>query len=168
MKEINKAVFGFIKVVDGASKAFELMAEVSMFAMMAIVFLNVVLRYAFNAPLFWTEEVTALLVAFLTFFAASEMLRIRRHIKLDLLFNRFSERTRYRVDIFISIIGLIFCGIISWQAIDMAKIAYAAHMESSTLLSVPLIIPYSFMGLGMILFFLAFLVRIIKTGLRLE
>ncbi len=155
----------FIKVVSKASKGLYLMAEISMFGMMAIVFLNVILRYVFSAPWYWTEEVTELMLIFFTFFAAAELLRTRRHIKLTLLFDRFSKRTRKWTDIFISVVGLFFCALLSWQVITVIKMAYEINMRTPTLLSSPLVIPFSFMAVGFIFLFLEFLVRVIKINL---
>jgi len=162
MKGINKGIFNPIKAIDEVSKKLYLMAEISMLGMMAIVFVSVILRYVFNTPWHWTEEVTELMLVLLTFFATAEILRIRRHIKLTLLFDRFPIRPRKGVDIFFCAVGLVFCAVLAREVIDVAWIAWEADMRRPTLLSSPLVLPYSFMAVGFIFLFLEYLVRIIK------
>ena len=162
MKGINKGIFNPIKAIDEVSKKLHLMAEICVFGIMVIVFAAVVMRYVLNTPWHWTEEVTELMLVLLTFFAVAEILRIRRHIKLTLLFDRFPKRLRKGLDVSFSIVGLLFCAVLAREVIDVAWMAWEAGMRRPTLLSSSLVIPYSLMAVGLIFLCLEYLIRIIK------
>lgn len=54
-------------------------------AMTLLVFTSVVLRYVFNNPVTWSEELASLLFAWLTFVGAYVGFRTRSHIRIDTL-----------------------------------------------------------------------------------
>ncbi|MCZ7659576.1 MAG: TRAP transporter small permease [Xanthobacteraceae bacterium] len=56
-----------------------------MSAMVALVFANVVGRYAFNRSLIWAEELSQYLMVWVTFLGAGLALRYGRHVAMEML-----------------------------------------------------------------------------------
>lgn len=70
-------------------------AAAALFAIMLIVFADVVLRYLFNAPLSWSYDFISIYLMGAAFFLAlSETLRMNHHVAVDILYLRFSLRAR--------------------------------------------------------------------------
>ena len=70
-------------------------AALALFAIMLIVFADVLLRYLFNSPLSWSYDFISLyLMGVAFFFALSETLRRNHHVSVDILYLRLSLRAR--------------------------------------------------------------------------
>ncbi|WP_158964710.1 TRAP transporter small permease [Chachezhania sediminis] len=74
---------------------FEESAIALLLGLMTIVtFVNVVLRYVFNASLIWGLEVTLILFAWLVIFGVSYCIKVTAHLGVDAVTNLFSPRGR--------------------------------------------------------------------------
>jgi TRAP-type C4-dicarboxylate transport system permease small subunit len=91
------------KLVERTSQISELG---TMLMMMSIVF-DVTMRYLFNTPIQGMIELNELLMVLIIFFALSKCQSRRANIRINILFNRFSERTRIRLNILAWVIGFI-------------------------------------------------------------
>jgi len=156
-------MFIFRMVINKISKGFFILSAVIIFFLAAIVFYNVILRYIFRMPTFWSTEVTSIMLVMLTFLAIAELAKQRAHIKFTLFLDGISSRKRYFAEILSSFFGLIFCVILTWQGCMATYIVYIKHMCMPSLLATPLFVPYLFFPLGAITLFLQFLVRIIDN-----
>lgn len=82
-------------------------------------FAQVVLRYAFRYPLPFGEELSRYLQIWLMFFGLVFGLRMNTHIRMGLLYNRFSARLRAFIDFFLdlcvlSALFLVFPGSVDY------------------------------------------------------
>ncbi len=157
-----KVLAMFRRVVNGVSKAFYVTSMVVTFSIAAIVFCNVILRYIFNRPTFWSEEVTSIMLVVVTFLAIAELSRQRRHIKFSLLLDKLPLGKHDVAEILISVLGLIFCSALIWQGGMATHMVYVKDMCMPSLLRTPLFIPYLFLPLGATLLALQFLMRIVE------
>lgn len=76
-------------------------------AMVFVILLQVVLRYVFNSPLAWPEEISRILMVWMTFFAAPYAYRNKLFVRLESLVSRFPQGAQRRIDIGIQLILLI-------------------------------------------------------------
>ncbi len=88
-------------------------AQVALFAMIAIVCTTVFYRYVLNAGIIWAEEIPRTLVALFAFIACAMGVRDHMHIGLGFFYNRFPENGvgRKSLDFCINIC-LLFSGFI--------------------------------------------------------
>lgn len=83
---------GWVARLENAASAG---AAASLFAIMLIVVVDVMLRYLFNSPLSWSYDfISIYLMGIAFFFSLSETLRRNHHVSVDILYLRFSLRTR--------------------------------------------------------------------------
>lgn len=68
--------------------------------MVAILFLEVSLRYLFNAPTIWAHELSTHLFGAYSALAGAYVLRHNQHVKVDLIYQTFSPRGRAIIDSF--------------------------------------------------------------------
>jgi TRAP-type transport system small permease protein len=84
-----------INLVDRAIARLEEAAAIfSLVSMVVSIFVEVLFRYVFNAPLAWTEELARLSMIWLTFSAGAIVFRCRAHIRIDLLLDLLPDVLR--------------------------------------------------------------------------
>ncbi len=87
----------------------ELLGQVAAFAILALVLLvttNVLLRYFFRTGSVWSQELEWHLMAPIALFAIPYTLMQGDAVRVDVLYERFSLRTRLVLDIFAGIVGI--------------------------------------------------------------
>jgi C4-dicarboxylate transporter DctQ subunit len=77
----------------------------------ALLFVNVVLRYLFLAPISWAEELTLYIMVWIGFVGSSVAIRTRGHIAIDLLPLALSAAGRRRLAVFVAITVLAFLAV---------------------------------------------------------
>ncbi|WP_292897373.1 MULTISPECIES: TRAP transporter small permease [unclassified Nitratireductor] len=90
--------------------------------MAASVFLQVVMRYALQAPPFWTEELARFLLIWLTFLGAVASHIAREHIAVEWAPNLLKGRWRVLLDIINHAIILLVLGVIFIAGFKMAQL----------------------------------------------
>jgi len=81
---------------------------VLMLVMTVTVSLQIVFRYVFNIPLAWSEEMARFSFAWVSFFGASALMRVREHINVAVFVDRFPPRLRAVAVFLANICALIF------------------------------------------------------------
>jgi len=90
------------------------------YAGMAVLVYEVAARYLFNAPTIWAHGVSQRIFAAYYILAGACVLRYKQHINMDVVYNRFSLRTRAIVDLITSVFFFAFVGVLLWQGADFA------------------------------------------------
>jgi TRAP-type mannitol/chloroaromatic compound transport system permease small subunit len=115
-----------------------------------VVVFEVISRRVFNAPHIWATEVTNYLYGPHFMLVAAYTLLYKSHVSIDIIYGRFSPRTRGILDIFTYLIFFFpFCIVVFYQGIVFAQTSWAIGetSESAALRIVPLIksvIPITF------------------------
>ena len=81
-----------------------------------IIGVDVVLRYFFGKPLGWVIEAVAFSLLFITFLGAAWVLKIDRHVKVDLALNLLSPGPRAMLNITTSLLGGLICLTLAWYS----------------------------------------------------
>jgi len=90
------------------SRAEEIFVGAAMAFSAVLLFVNVVLRYWFLAPIGWAEELSLYLVVWMVFVGASVATRTRGHIAIDLLALALSPSNRRRLALGVGVLVLVF------------------------------------------------------------
>ena len=114
-------------------------------ALVALVTLDVVLRYAFDAPLRWGRNVNGLLLLITMFGALPHAWDRGYHIRMELLYERMRGRMRGWADVAAATSGIFVFGLLLAQA--WAFVPYMARTgETGEELMVPFWPFMAFMG----------------------
>ncbi len=90
--------------------------------LMVLVAVNVAMRYSFNAPIIWAEDVVGLLLVTLVFFGFSHCWVKDSHVRMELLYGRTRGKARATLDIVVALAGLFFWGLLFYQSLlDVAE-----------------------------------------------
>lgn len=85
------------------------------------ILIEVFLRYLFNAPTVWTNELTQILFGAYTVLSGGYILAHRGHVNVDIFHSTLSVKTQAIVDIFTSVLFFMFVMAFGWFGYEMAK-----------------------------------------------
>ena len=97
------------KFISAYEKIEDIVAAVGMIFGVGIIFVGVVMRYAFNHPLSFPDEIAPIFIVWSTLVGYSIALRKDEHIKMDILYVSLkSEKIRKTMDLFSYVCGILF------------------------------------------------------------
>lgn len=107
-------------IVDRSVEAISKVLSYGFALSIVVTIYDVVLDVVFSSPTVWVYDVvtTAIAVAFLI--GGSYALMRREHIRITALYQRFSTRTRLRMDIVTSLLAIVYLAAFAWFSFDMA------------------------------------------------
>ncbi len=97
-----KAITLYVRYVDYVSEKFGRMAMYSVVVMIAVMLLNAFTRNFLNIPLSWCVEMAQFLLAGYYIVGGAYSMQLDDHVRMDILYSRFSDKTKARVDVFTS------------------------------------------------------------------
>ena len=106
---------GIFRAVGALEKIASTIAAVFMFAIMIIVFGDVIMRYAFNQPFSWAYDLISIyLMAGVFFLVLSEAFASRAHVSVDILQQKFSPAMIRLSEIVTCIVGITVFSLIAY------------------------------------------------------
>jgi TRAP-type mannitol/chloroaromatic compound transport system permease small subunit len=130
---------------------------------------NVLLRYLFRTGSVWSQELEWHLLAPLILFGMSYALLKGEHVRVDILYAKFSARTQALVDLFSAILAALISLAVIWLSIKYVQQAYVIGEQSQD----PGGLPYrwllkSLIPLGFALLFLQSVATAAECAARLR
>lgn len=157
--------FSPLRWIDGLSEAAGYVSGILIVVSTLVICYGVVLR-AFGESTIWQTELTIYLLMFVTFVGGAYGLKHGEHVNVDLLTNRLSERGRLAMNLFVSLLCLVFVAVVAWKAYESWAVATQLDWRSGTAWNPPLKYPYAILPLGMALIalqYVAIMVRDIRS-----
>ena len=109
---------GIFKVLGTIEKIASTIAAAFMFAIMMIVFSDVIMRYAFNKPFSWAYDLISMyLMAGVFFLVLSEAYTSRAHVSVDILQQKFPPAMIRLSEIVTCIVGMTVFSLIAYLGI---------------------------------------------------
>ena len=125
------------------------LSKLLMCAMALSVSYNVAMRYLFNRPTVWAEELNAIFILAITALGAAEVMRNRSHIAFTLFSRNFSDRTNRIFETIRLVVGLAWCAVVTCKSYAFAVRSIKYGMRESSPLLTPMVIPYGLLTFGM-------------------
>lgn len=107
----------------------------------ALMATNVLLRYLFSAGTVWAQELEWHLLVPLILFGTSYALRHGEHVRVDIVYGRFSARTKVVVDLVSALLCLALSILIIWFSLHYVEQSYVISEQSQD----PGGLPYRFL-----------------------
>lgn len=150
------------EVLDRLTRAIHLFASVVCIPAIAVIIVaDVFCRYFLNAPIFWAQDVTTLILL-LVFFGAQPMTYTDDfHIRMELLYGRFSRRMQQAVDVLSNLAIIFASGLIGYRMIGEMLDPYSRG-DTHGFLNVPLTPFRLFVAIVMAVLICEALVRTIR------
>ena len=96
-------IVSYVKGVDYVSTKFGRLAMYAIFLMMGTLLLNAFTRNVLNIPLSWCVEMAQFTMTAYYLVGGAYSMQMGDHVRMDLLYDRYSDKTKARIDTFTSI-----------------------------------------------------------------
>lgn len=122
----------FCDAVDRVNEWVGALLGLTVIVVTGAVIYEVVARSAFGKPTQWSNETTIYLSAMTYLVAGGYALRHRRHVRIDLIYERRSAKTRARLDLITFVFFLGYAGTLLWVGADMAWQSFLQRETTAT------------------------------------
>lgn len=136
MHTLSKWIESFEKVV----------AAILIAAMTIVIAAAVVYRYFFSAPIYWANEASVFMMAWITFIGGSLGLKYKSQASVTIFVDRFSEKGKRIIEIIAYTIILVFLLLLLYLSY---KWVFSLTNQISTSMRIPMWIPYSSVPFGL-------------------
>ncbi|MQX35757.1 TRAP transporter small permease subunit [Roseospira navarrensis] len=122
----------YVQVVDWVSHKFGLLAMCLIFVMMAVLLLDAFTRNVVNIPLHWCIEMAQFILAAYYFVGGAHSLQLGDHVRMDLIYDRLSERGKAWMDVVTSsfMIFYLVCLLIGAVSSTLYSLQYNQKLMS--------------------------------------
>ena len=131
--------------------------------MMIAVMREVVGRYVFRSPTDWSVEVSCYLVVISGYLALPYTELENKHIRIEFIHSHFRGKIKHGVDIFIHLLGIVWCGVLVWQGFIQAWDSFVSNARSETILEWPLFPFHAMVPMGAFLLCLVLVGRVVRS-----
>ena len=145
-------------------RAADVAALLAGFATLAIVLLvsyDVLMRYFFDRPQLFVDEVASFLQVLVIFGGAAYTFRAGGHVRVDLITGLLRPAVRAWLRLGTLVLGVAFLAVVIWVTTHSAYTAYSYGRVSAVMLY-PLWLPMAFVPAGLALMELAMLVALVR------
>jgi len=122
MSVIGKVEKGF----DYFEKALNLVCRIFVGAIVAIIFYAVVMRYVFQRPPFWAEELSRFIFIWIIMLGAVLVTREQSHIEFVMLIDLLPKRLKFILVNLIRLLMILFCWVMVQQGFKIYPIVAEA------------------------------------------
>ncbi|UCD79049.1 MAG: TRAP transporter small permease [Desulfobacterales bacterium] len=119
--------------------------------MTGIIFVQVVLRYVFQSPFSWAEELARYLLIWITCLGSAYAIRDGMHISINYLRSKLTGSAQTAVTVAIHVLAL---GFFVYCVKEGSTFSLAQWTQRSTAMQIPMTIPYLAIPLGFAIMFL--------------
>ncbi len=78
-------------------------------AMLLIIAIGVLMRYTFNSPISWADQVATYGLVYVTFIGAPRVLARRGHVAVDILETSLNPLRQKMLKVFVDVVGTLYC-----------------------------------------------------------
>ncbi len=164
-----RRVLSFIlDVIDWFNTQMGLLAGIIILIQLIAVLYSVVARYIFHNPPLWGVELPSYLLVAAGFLGGAYTLLDEGHVRVDILYLRWSPRTRAILEIIISLLALFYITFLIRESWLLAHHSLVNNMRSASALRWPLFPSQIMVTIGSGLLWLQLVVRIIRAVIYLK
>ncbi len=145
-----------------------MLSMVAVIAACLVLTAGVVMRYFFNTPTDWQDEISMFLLVGSIFSCGAAVQAQRGHIGIEAVAGLLPGwLNRLRVWL-CDVTSLLFCSFFCWKSWTLLHEAWAEGMTTSSTWAPPLWIPYGLMSVGMTLLSLQLLIQVLAGPARVQ
>ena len=120
---------------------------ISLVFTVALIFVQVVMRYVFSNSLSWSEEVARYVFIWQTWLGASYAVRKKRHLRVEALADRFRGVSRKVIEIAVLLLWIFFGCFLVIKGYQLTKMIFMRGQISAAL-GMPMAIAYAAVPVG--------------------
>ena len=115
----------YVAVVDRVSRYVGIVAMYLVFVMIGVLLLDAITRNVITYPLHWCVELAQFTLAAYYFMGGAKTLMDNSHVRMDLFYERLSERGRARMDVVTVLCLIFYLGVLLFGSISSLRYAIA-------------------------------------------
>jgi len=158
----------YVRVVDRLSDRVGIVAMYLIFLMIAVLLLDAVTRNVVHMPLSWCIEFVQFTLAAYYFMGGAMTLKDEDHVRMDLLYDRLSDRGKARLDAVTLFCLLFYLGVLLWGSISSLGYAIETGERRFSMWNPSMIPIKALMAACILLMILQTVSILIKTVARLR
>jgi TRAP-type mannitol/chloroaromatic compound transport system permease small subunit len=117
----------FAKAVSGLNEWLGKAVSFLIIGIMGVVCFEVAARYFFNRPSLWAEPFATYLLCICSLLGGGFTLLRGAHVNVDIVYGRFSTRTRAVLACATSVLAFIFLGVLIWKGWVMFRASFVLN-----------------------------------------
>ncbi len=134
------AIRAYVRFIDGLSDWIGFLTMYVIYVMVAVLLFDVVTNKMLNMTQNWTTEFAQFALAAYYFLAGPKTMKDEDHVRLDLLYSRFTPRGKARMDAVTIWIVIFYLGILLWGAISSTLYSIGTNQRLPSLWA-PSVVP---------------------------
>jgi TRAP-type mannitol/chloroaromatic compound transport system permease small subunit len=131
-------VIAYVRWVDRINRVFGRLAMYLIFVMVFVLVYSVIMRTGFNRPPLWTVEMAQFLLAAYYLLGGAWTLQLDSHVRMDLLYSRWSPRGRAFADTITAVCLITYLVVLLMGGISSSEYALEYGQRASTAWRPPL------------------------------
>jgi len=157
----------FLKFINAVNDRVGNLLSYFLFLFFALLFMEVILRYFFNSPTVWANELAQMFFGAYAILSGGYILRTGGHVNVDILYSRLSHKKKAALDIFTSLLFFLFCGMLLIYGGSLAWDSLSRFEHSQSAWNPPLYPAKLMIPLAALLLMLQGLAKLIRDVLIL-
>jgi TRAP-type mannitol/chloroaromatic compound transport system permease small subunit len=121
-----------IGVIDAISEFVGRAVSILLPAMVLVLLIEVIMRYAFRRPTLWAYDTAIFMYGYIGILAGAYALKHKNHIVVDVVYNLFSPRTKAVMNVFTGLLMFLFLVIFIKYTLAVAITALKAGHRTPT------------------------------------
>ena len=150
------------RAVSWLSSAGAVLSSVAFVLMVGLIVLEVILRSFFGSSTLVASEYSGYLLAAMIYLGLGFSFREGAHIRITFLQNRLSPRIYHWLEILCHLAAAVLCCLSSLFLFDTVLTSYERGLQAYTVAETPLFIPQAVVLLGLLLFSLPVIARLVQ------
>lgn len=130
------------KIINTYNKIEEVLLVAGIIVMVVILFVQVILRFVFNNPLTWIEELARVIFIWSSWLGISLGQRHGEHIKVSMITDRLKGKTQSTALLVADVVSLVILGLFAYQGILLVEQIFAMNTVTPAL-AIPRWVIYS-------------------------
>ncbi|MDC1287594.1 TRAP transporter small permease [Gammaproteobacteria bacterium] len=163
MSQMKRLIAQFVQGVDFLTDLCGKVCAGCLFAIGFIITFEVVMRYLFNAPTIWADEVSRILQLWVVFLATAYVLKQRQMITVTVLLRDPSSLRRRLAETLAIVVLVVFMGVVVYYGFQLWLKASLAGHTTDSYLAPPIWLTHAPVWLGGALLMLQGLVQLIRV-----
>jgi TRAP-type C4-dicarboxylate transport system permease small subunit len=150
-----------IKLFDRIENYFMVLAFISITLMMFLISGDTLGRYIFNSPITGANEIVkTFLIVGIVYIGLSNTLKENEHISVDIVVNKFPEKIKKILSIFVNLLGLLLFAFILYEGSIVTYNAFVSNESFIGAITFPLYTAYGLVPLGSLFMVFRLLINI--------
>ena len=118
-----RIIVSYVRLIDRLNRVIGRFAMYLVFVMMGVLLYSTLSRTIFDAPLIWSVEVAQMTMAAYYLLGGGYSMQLDSHVRMDLLYDRWSPKTRATADLITAVALLTYLAVLLYGGVSSTQYA---------------------------------------------